>query len=893
MTVAAEPQALPAAIFDQQAFTLQLDAEDPISTCKNAIASANDYQHRQFRAGTQACDLIRQRAAFIDTLLGCLWDQQNWGESELALVAVGGYGRAELHPHSDIDLLILLGENCDSCRDQLSAFLTLLWDIGLNIGHSVRSTQDCVEQARQDITVLTNLLEARVIRGPGQLMQQVHELTGPDQMWPSRDFFRAKLEEQEIRHTKFADTEYNLEPNVKSSPGGLRDLQVIGWIAERHFGVESLEKINAEEFLSPDEMEILLTGRDFMWQVRYALHMITDREEDRLLFDHQRELAELWGLKDGKKLAVEKFMHVYYRWALDLGQLNEVLIQNFDQAILRQTRQDDIQILNERFQLRNGYLEVRSNDLFSFHPPALLEVFLLCVNHEEIVGVAAPTIRLIRDSRHLIDDEFRTNEQNKETFLQILRGPNKMTRQLRRMTRYGILNDYLPEFGRIVGQMQHDLFHIYTVDAHTLQVVKNTRRFLLPGAEEKFPVTSRVTRRLRKIELLYIAALYHDIGKGRGGDHSELGAVDAQRFCTEHGLDARDTELVVWLVGNHLLMSAVSQRKDISDPEVIQQFAEHVGDEEHLDYLFVLTVADINATNPTLWNAWRGSLLRQLYTEARRALRRGLDNPVDKQAVIAQTKETSCEMLEDRGFTPEELDELWRERGEDYFLRERAEDIVWHSEAIASHHDKDTPLVLVRNSSESSVANTTQIFIHGRARAQLFSRICACLEQLNLSVHDARIYNANDGMSLDTFFVLGSDGEPITEDGARLNHIKEFLTENLRSEDGDLEIAARRTPRQMKSFSIPTETSMEVDETRNVTVLEVSTPDRPGLLARLGRIFVSFKLELQAAKIQTLGERVEDVFFLTDEHQQPITDAELCQLIQRTIREELDEQAAT
>jgi [protein-PII] uridylyltransferase len=610
------------------------------------------------------------------------------------------------------------------------------------------------------------------------------------------------------------------------------------------------------------------------------------------LFDHQRELAAMWGFEDGDKLAVEQFMQTYYRWALALGQLNEVLIQNFDQAILHQDKEDEVSMLNERFQVRNGYIEVRDDELFSKRPNALLEVFLLCAQHEEIIGITAPTTRLIRDNRHFIDDMFRADEQNKLMFLEILRSPNKMTKQLRRMTSYGILGDYLPEFGRIMGQMQHDLFHTYTVDAHTLEVIKNARRFQLPDIEDTFPVSSRVARRLRKIELLYIAALYHDIGKGRGGDHSELGSVDAERFCQNHGLDQKDSELVVWLVRNHLLMSAVSQRKDISDPEVIQQFAEHVGDEEHLDYLLTLTVADINGTNPTLWNAWRGSLLRQLYTETRRALRRGLDNPVNKQVLVEQVRQTSKEILEGRGFTSEELDELWRSRGEDYFLRERIEDIAWHTEAIANHRHRDIPLIMIRHDAESSVANTTQIFIHARSSAQLFSRICACLEHLDLSVHDARIYDANNGMSLDTFFVLDSTGQPITDDYARLAHIKEYLSEILGSDAGKVAIPERRTPRKMKSFSIPTETRIYVDEIKNVSVLEVSTPDRPGLLARIGRIFVAYNIELQAAKIQTLGERVEDVFFITDDQQQAITDAQLCNALQRTICDELDEQAA-
>lgn len=883
---------LPPELFDAAVFVAQLSGDNTIACCKNAISAANDYLHKRFHNGQETGDLLRLRAAFIDGLLGALWDQRDWGDATLALVAVGGYGRGELHPHSDIDILLLLGEGCEHCEEELKDLLTLLWDIGLDLGHSVRTVAECVEKAQADITILTNLMEARVLRGPQSLMKEVRKLTSPAQMWASPEFFRAKLEEQRARHLKFADTEYNLEPNVKGSPGGLRDLQIIGWIAERHFGVESLEKLEAEEFLNAEEMDTLTRGREFMWRVRYALHMITGREEDRLLFDHQRQLAELWGFEDGEKLAVEQFMQIYYRWAQAMGMLNEVLVQNFDQAILEAGGEAEILQLNGRFQIRNGYIEARNHNVFSLTPSALLEIFLLSARNDSINGIAAPTIRLIRNSLDLVDEHFRESETNRRMFIDIFRSPYKLTRQLKRMTRYGILGRYLPEFGRIIGQMQHDLFHTYTVDAHTLEVIENMRRFQIPGFEEKFPVTSRVTHRLPKIELLYLAGLYHDIGKGRGGDHSELGAVDAEKFGQDHGLSKRDTNLIAWLVKNHLFMSAVSQRRDISDPDVIQEFALHVGDETRLDYLMALTVADINATNPTLWNAWRSSLLRQLFTETKRALRRGLENPIDKQVWIDEAREAAADLLEYRGFTAEELDDLWLERGGDYFLRERAEDIAWHTEAIAGHHDKSKPLVLIRSNTDSSVANTTQIFIHTRSYAQLFSRICAELEVLDLSIHDARVYSANDGMCLDTFFVLGSDGKPVTEDPVRLQHLREHLAETLGEDSKTATSTQRRTPRQKKSFSIPTETSMSVDEVKNHSVLEVATPDRPGLLARIGRIFVSFDVELQAAKIQTLGERVEDVFFLTDTQGQPITDSDLCESIQQAIREELDEQAA-
>ncbi|QFU77745.1 [protein-PII] uridylyltransferase [Halioglobus maricola] len=881
---------LPAELFDPAALGARLEDDDAIAACKATIAQATEYLHQRFRENAPVESLIRQRAAFVDALLGQLWDLKIDADDNLALVAVGGYGRGELHPCSDVDILILLGPDAKGAETQLEGFLTLLWDIGLDIGHSVRTVKECVENARGDITILTNLMEARVLRGASRLMEEVQAGTAVDQMWPSPEFFRAKLQEQRNRHTKFADTEYNLEPNVKSSPGGLRDLQIIGWIAERHFGIESLERLSTQQFLEPEEIQILKEGREFMWKVRYALHMFTGREEDRLLFDHQRALAEMWGFEDGEKLAVEQFMQVYYRWAQALGMLNEVLVQNFDQDILTAEGDHDILELNGRFQMRNGYIEARNDNVFSVDPSAILEVFLLSARNDAINGIAAPTIRLLRRSLDLIDDNFRASDINHKMFMDLLRSPYKLTRQLKRMVRYGVLGRYIPEFGTIIGQMQHDLFHTYTVDAHTLEVIENMRRFQIPEFADRFPVTSRVTARLPKIELLYLAGLFHDIGKGRGGDHSELGAVDARTFCEQHKLSKRDTNLVVWLVQNHLTMSAISQRRDISDPDVIQQFAQHVGDQDRLNYLFALTVADINGTNPTLWNAWRGSLLRQLFTETKRALRRGLENPVDKQDWIDETRNAAIDTLEYRGFTVEEIEDLWQERGEDYFLREKAEDIAWHTEAIAGHHDMSTPLVLARSSVDSNVANTTQIFIHARSSAALFSRICAQLEQLDLSIHDARIYNANNGMTLDTFFVLGSDGQAIAEDAGRITDIREALT-NALSQDASAQDVNRRTPRAKKSFSIPTETVMSVDEVKNYSVLEVATPDRPGLLARIGKIFVEFGIELQAAKIQTLGERVEDVFFITDAEQQPITDPERCEALQQAIRDELNESA--
>ncbi|MFT4768365.1 MAG: [protein-PII] uridylyltransferase [Glaciecola sp.] len=867
------------------------EEKELIPALRDALQRASQQLDKDFREGRSAGDLLRARAALIDDLLRHAWGKMKLPSTQIALIAVGGYGRGELHPHSDIDLLILRAGDNEADNSRLENFLTLLWDLGLQIGHSVRSVDECITVAQDDITVLTNLIEARLLLGQQALLDAVAQGTQDTQMWPPETFFRAKLTEQEARHAKFGDTEYSLEPNVKGSPGGLRDLQLIGWLAQRHFGWRSAAELTDNQFLTEAEATTIIHGQEFLWRVRYALHMITRREEDRLLFDHQRELAKIWGFVDGDKLAVEQFMQLYYRWALALSQLNEVLMLSFDQAVLQAGTPDVVVDINSWFELRNGYISAKRDSIFEEFPGALLEVFLHAGNNPQALGIAAETIRLIRENRHRIDDEFRRNTQHKQMFIEVLRSNNRLTRQLRRMSRYGILGRYLPAYGKIVGQMQHDLFHSYTVDAHTLQVIENIRRFLKPENDERFPVTSRVARRLPKIELLYIAGLFHDIGKGRGGDHSELGAVDARNFCEEHGLGRRDTNLVEWLVRNHLFMSAVSQRKDISDPDVVQEFAQHVGDQHRLDYLFALTVADINGTNPKLWNAWRGSLLRQLYTESKRALRRGLENPVDKQEWIQETREAAAKLLEYRGFTDGELTTLWQERGEDYFLRERAEDIAWHTEAIAGHQDRNHPLVLVRNGVESSVANTTQIFIYARFDIGAFSRSCSRLEQLNLSIHDARIYHGRDGMSLDTYYVLDSSGESV-DDVDRLRHITSYLSDKLSPETNTNSIPSRLTPRRVRSFQLDTETTMRVDPAREVSVLEVISLDRPGLLARIGEVFVEFGVICEAAKIQTLGERVEDVFFVTDLQRQPILDAALAERIQLSIRNKLDAQEA-
>jgi [protein-PII] uridylyltransferase len=878
----------PLFFFDQSRFRRALTEQPIISVFKDALSGANAQFNVRFREGEDISSLIYERALFIDCILHYAWFQFSWPEG-ISLEAVGGYGRGELHPYSDIDLLILHHpDTLPTCKDNVERFLTLLWDIGLEIGHSVRTVQQCVEIARTDITVATNIMESRTLVGDESLRVELQKLSSPEQLWPADEFFRAKWDEQIQRHQKYNDTEYNLEPNIKNAPGGLRDIQVICWVTKRYYQVRTLKQLHGQNFFTEEEFSMLHSGEEFLWRVRYGLHMVAKRAEERLLFDHQRELAKLFGYTDNSEsLAVEQFMHKYYRTVLALRELNDVLLQFLQSVVLAKDTAHQVTPLNDRFQVRDNYIEAIHDQVFVEHPPALLEIFLLMAQHPEIGGVHASTIRLLRENRHLIDDDYRTDPKNTQLFMELLQQSAGLVEQLKRMTRYGILGLYLPEFGRVTGQMQHDLFHIYTVDAHTLKVVQNMCDFLLPSAKIDFPVAAHAVNRLPKLELLYIAGLYHDIAKGRGGDHSTLGAVDAEEFCLRHGISPRETRLICWLVEQHLLMSAVAQKQDISDPEIIHNFALRVGDMVHLDYLYCLTVADINGTNKELWNTWRASLLRQLYLETRRALRRGLETNIDKQDLIDERQQAALRKLERKGISAEHVWNIWRDMGEEYFLRESFTDIAWHTAAVAEQQD-EAPLILIKKTVDTEMSGATQIFVRSKERKNVFVAVATALDQLNLSIQDARIYSSRSGYTVDTFFVLNQDGEPLGNNTTLLKHIHDTLQDELRLADNYSEVITRRTPRRLKYFAMPTRTSLSNDMTSGYTMLEVVSPDRPGLLACIGRIFLQFDVQLQNAKIATLGERVEDIFFITNNQGLPLSDPLVCDRLQKEICEQLD-----
>ncbi|MFC3150470.1 [protein-PII] uridylyltransferase [Litoribrevibacter euphylliae] len=863
-----------------------------INTLKQVIDDGDNKLNSRFESSDDIHHLIYDRAWLIDQVLVQAWQHSGLNEVEsCALIAVGGYGRGELHPKSDIDVLILFdAEQPETHQQAIEQFLTLLWDLNLNIGHSVRTITECQEEAQKDITVTTNLMEARTISGNEHILHKMASLTGPSFIWDSKAFFKAKWEEQQQRHRKFNNIEYNLEPNLKASPGGLRDIQTIMWITKRQYGANSMDELVRLSVLNDEELDMLQRGQEFLWRIRYALHMIAGRPEDRLLFDHQRKIAELFGYQDnGGRLAVEQLMQKYYRTVLQLGELNDVIIQHFNETILMADEPDEIVDLNERFHIRNSFIEVKHPKVFAEQPSAMLEIFLLMARTNGVKGARATTIRDLRNHRHLIDDNFRADPINTSIFMALMRTPTRLVTQLWRMRKWGILGRYLPEFAGITGQMQHDLFHIYTVDAHTLQVVRNMRRFRFADNKDQYPMASRLIHEIPKVELCYIAGLYHDIAKGRGGDHSELGAVDARKFCERHELNKWETDLVSWLVENHLLMSMTAQRKDISDPDVIMEFAQKVQDKNHLDYLFLLTVADINATNPTLWNSWRASLMRQLYTETWRALRRGLENPINPQEYLKDREDSVLELMLDMPYTEAQIRELLGQLGQDYVFRNTPTEISWHVSSILAHKNPAQPLIELRETTDREHEGGTEIFVYTRDEPHLFAVTASVMENLNLNIQDAQIIISDNGFTLNSFIVLDDSGSPIGEHSLRIEEIKASLIVALQDPSNYLELISKRTPRQLKQFKMPTEVIIHNDAIKQVTVVEVTAPDRPGVLAMIGRVFVDFDVRLQNAKIATLGEKIDDIFYLTDEDNNPISDPDICIQLQQTLCTTLDE----
>ena len=852
----------------------------------NAVLdSANEALFACFDQGDPVDDLVLARSRLVDLVIDAAWSLHVPAGADLALIAVGGYGRRELHPSSDVDIQILIGDSIlDDLAEPLGNFITFLWDIGLQPGQSVRTVAECVEEARADVTVMTNLVEARLLAGSEPLYDAMVEATGAEHIWPSDAFFRAKTEEQKKRWRKYGDTAYNLEPNIKENPGGLRDIQMIGWVAKRHFGADTLHELVEFGFLTERELEALLQGQSLLWRIRFALHRLTGRHEDRLLFDYQRTLAYAFGFADGERtLAVEQFMQQYYRTVVELNQLNEMLLQMLCEAILLRGELGPAERINARFQIRGGLVQVVDDEVFKRYPAALLEVFQVAQTLPESKGIAAGTIRLIGENLHRLEDRVRSDLSARSLFMEILRHGRGLTAALRAMNRYGVLAAYIPAFANIVGRMQYDLFHVYTVDEHTLRLVRNLRRFSNPEHAGEQPLCSTLIQRIPKLELLYLAGLFHDIAKGRGGDHSKLGANDAWDFCQLHDLSEYDSRLTSWLVEHHLLMSMTAQRKDISDPQEVQTFAAKVGDTNRLNYLYLLTVADSLATNPARWNSWKDALLRDLYQAARRALERGLDNPQAQEELISEKQEEARRILAHYGFDPLQIRRLWASFSIDLFLQSTPSEVSAYTRLIIETEPEDLPLVAIR---PKTARGSTEIIIYTQDQANLFGRTTALLDQMSLNIMDARITTCDNNMALNAYHVLDGGGVPI--DPVQVEDIRGAIRAELMDVGTDTIRVARRMPRRHRHFPIETAVTFAPDESNHRTMMHLVTLDRPGLLAEVGAVFRDCDIRLTNAKIATVGAEVDDVFFITTEREAPVTCAAALSCLRDEIHKRLE-----
>ena len=807
----------------------------------------------RFEAGGPVESLLRGLARSTDGLLRDL-ARSTGLERHAALVAVGGYGRGELFPYSDVDVLILLEhEPSESERTTIESLIGLLWDLGLVLGHSVRTVDECRAEARGDVTVLTSLLEARRIAGPRRLFERLtHAVV---EVLDRTAYYRAKVLEQRQRYIKYQESPYSLEPNVKESPGGLRDLHVLLWIARAVGYGTGWSELARRGLITGEEAQLIRLSERRLKQIRAWLHLVMGRREDRLVFDVQHAVAQRAGLQaTATRLPSEVLMQRYYWGAKAITQMNTIVLQNMEQRLFHRPDEPS-RPLDQTFVARSELLDLRSPDALDADPNGILRAFLLMAQHPELRGMSAPLMRALWHARVRIDPAYRRDPVNRATFLAVLQQPRGVLHEMRRMNQLSVLGRYLPVFRRIVGQMQHDLFHVYTVDQHILQVLRNLRRFSLSEHAHEYPLCSQLVADFDKPWLLYIAALFHDIAKGRGGDHSTLGARDARRFCRDHGLDEDETALVGFLVEHHLSMSQVAQKQDLADEAVLRRFAGLVKTERRLTALYLLTVADIRGTSPKVWNAWKGKLLEDLYRSTRRLLGGGSVSPT---AVLEGRKEEARRILRLYGLADDVRDALWKELDVVYFLRHSAQDIAWHTRCLFNRVTAQTPVVKARL---ARIGEGAEVLIYVPDQKDLFARVCGYFDSRNLSILDARIHTTRHGYALDTFLVTDNGRAPHYRE--LLAQVEHELAEWIATRHELPKPVKGRMSRQSRHFPVTPSVNLLPDERGPHYLLSVVATDRLGLLYSIARVLTRHGLNVHTAKVLTLGERAEDVFLVS------------------------------
>ena len=803
-------------------------------------------------------ELIENRSDFYDALLIQLWQEMGLSELQgIALIAVGGYGRREMFPLSDLDFLILVKQiPSQDIEEKITQFIQFLWDCGFEVGNSVRTLEQCESEGKQDITIATNLLEARFLVGNRPHFDALNELVKRADFWSKEDFFNAKVQEQIERYQRYHNTAYNLEPDIKYSPGGLRDLHLLYWVALRHSGALTLEAILQSGFIYPQEYQQLQESRAFLFKVRFALHLILKRYDNRLLFDRQIKVSELLGFRGEGNQSVEKMMKCFFQALHRISLISNLLIQHYRENVLSSNQDSMIHQLDDDFQLINQCLCLRNSLVFQEKPERILDLFFYLTQYEQ-ANIHSDTLRQLQISLDQLPQKLCEIPEAREKFLRLFNQPNAIKRAFMPMHQYGVLTTYLPQWQAIEGLMQFDLFHIYTVDEHTLRVMLKLESFLSQESAQEHPIVHRIFSQLSDRTLLYIAALFHDIAKGRGGDHAELGAEDVADFAQLHGLDRREIDTLAWLVKSHLLMSITAQRRDIHDPEVVMNFAEAVQNQVRLDYLTCLTVADICATNCNLWNSWKRSLFASLYEFTEQQFAQGMKELLDYSEKSAENRKLAQQILTQdySDITPISIEQLWDRCPEDYFVRNTPKQIAWHTSLLVDFAEA----LLVKISNRFSLGGT-EVFIYCQDQAHLFNKVVSTIGTKKFSIHDAQIITTQDGYVFDSFIITELNGELVEFD--RRRELEQALTVALQSEK--LPTLSITPNRQLQHFTVQTDVRFLHENKKEHTEMELVALDKPGLLAQVSQIFSELNLNLLNAKITTVGEKAEDFFILTN-----------------------------
>ena len=822
--------------------------------------------------------LIANRTAFYDQFLLHLWRHFQFTDNPaLSLIAVGGYGRQEMFPLSDLDILILTEQTPTAAlQETLGQFVQFLWDCGFNVGQSIRTLAECEAEGMADITVATNLLEARYLIGNQTLFKQLVALVQLPTFWSKTDFCQAKIQEKNERYQRYNNTSYNLEPDIKYSPGGLRDLHLLYWIALRHNGAKNLQEILQAGFIHPAEYALLLKSQQFLFKVRYALHLILTRYDNRLLFDRQLKVSELLGFQGEGNQGVETMMKQFFQALHSISLLSELLVKHYQEHFLTPYEVVNEQVLDVNFSLINQSICLRHRQCFEQQPESILDLFSYLTQYPqaEIHSSVLRELYLALEQRQGYLCDLPTA---REKFIRLFNQPNAIQRAFFPMHQYGVLTAYLPQWGNIVGLMQFDLFHCYTVDEHILRVMLKLESFLAEASAQNHPICHQIMHQISDRTLLYIAALFHDIAKGRGGAHELLGAEDIREFAALHGFDQRETETMAWLVEQHLLMSVTAQRRDIHDPEIVLSFAERVRNQVRLDYLTCLTIADIVATNETLWNSWKRSLLATLYDYTTQQFAQGLATLLDNQAKAEEHRHLALLEIREKNtaLSEPQIEKLWQRCPLDYFLRNSPQQISWHTQLLAEFRGD----VLVKVSNRFS-AGGTEIFIYTNDRPNLFNKVVSTIGAKKLSIHDAQIITTQDGYVLDSFIVTELDGAELPFDRRRM--LEDALTKSLTSETVNKQ--RLREKHHLAHFHVKTDVRfLNLDKT-DQTEMELFALDQAGLLADVSAVFCDLELNLLNAKITTIGEKAEDFFILTNKFGRALDESERAALLTRLLQ---------